>query len=60
MRHTEVKDEQILMTAEGTKAYIIQMLGELSLLAQKAGEAELGSLLRATVAASQVSLKADS
>lgn len=60
MKHINIKDEHLLVSAEGTQAYIIQMLEELSLLAQKSGKAELGSLLRATVAASQVALDRDS
>lgn len=56
----KTKDIDFTIPAEGVQAYIAQMLHELSAMAQDSGLKELASLLRATVAASQIDLTFES
>jgi len=59
MIQAHAKNVDYTIPAEGTQVYISQMLNELSAMAQNSGLKELASLLRATVAASQVDLSSD-
>jgi len=60
MMSIKIKETDFTVPAEGAQAYIAQMLKELSSMAQDSGLKELASLLRATVAASQVDLTLES
>jgi len=59
MSATKVKNFETETSPETTQSYIMQMLGELSLMAHASGLKNMATLLRATLAASQVDMHSD-
>jgi len=59
MTATNIRGNETQISPETTQSYIMQMLDELSLLAQSSGLKEIAALLRATSAASQVDIKSE-
>lgn len=54
MKQVKINETDIAVPSESAQSYIVQMLGELSTMAEESGLKELSSLLKATAAASQV------
>jgi len=59
MAAINARSYQAEISPETTQTYIMQMLDELSLMAQSSGLKEMASLLRATSAASRVDLHSE-
>ena len=59
MTATNIRGNETQISPETTQSYIMQMLDELSLLAQSSGLKEIAALLRATSAASQIDIKSE-
>lgn len=60
MKQVKINETDIAVPSESAQSYIVQMLGELSTMAQESGLKELSSLLKATAAASQVDYQLES
>lgn len=60
MKQVKINETDIAVPSESAQSYIVQMLGELSTMAQESGLKELSSLLKATAAASQVDCQLES
>ena len=56
MKQVKINEIDIALPTDSAQSYIVQMLEELSSMAQTSGLTELSSLLKATVAASKVDL----
>ena len=57
MTGIKARRSETQISSEATQLYIIQMLDELSMMAQSSGLKETASLLKATSVASQVDLQ---
>ncbi len=59
MKQVKITQDDISVPSESAQSYIVEMLEELSEMAQNSGLKELSSLLKATAAASQVDIHSE-
>lgn len=59
MKQVKITQDDISVPSESAQSYIVEMLEELSEMAQNSGLKELSSLLKATAAASQIDIHSE-